>query len=342
MEFSRKLFLTSAWCLLLLSPRFAKAHPPKHRDYYELLEVHPSSDADAIKKSYRQLAKKHHPDHFQSLPKETQFIQQENFREINEAYEVLRDPQKRADYDRYMFRGKWPKKSRETKKRPPPPPFKPNARWDDFLGPHPSSIGNLKSMHPYFIKIYQMFYLQNPFLKRSEHMIQTLKRMRLEGAHPKDLLVVGTAILNLAAKDDADKFSDEIRELFETIAFRDSMLHQNLFMHVVFEAALKAGFASMYSIKDSHPEIYRDLYRDAVYALHDLNSNIRNDHTRAHHWAFIQSYVYQSSENAIRYGENIYHFNPQPTPSNKAAKKDSKPSKKRCSKLLMSISKKVA
>ena len=65
------------------------------QDYYATLGVARDAGADAIKKSYRKLAQKYHPDRNQSAEAE------DKFKEINEAYEVLGDEQKRAAYDRY-------------------------------------------------------------------------------------------------------------------------------------------------------------------------------------------------------------------------------------------------
>ena len=70
------------------------------KDYYEILGVpHNANEAD-IKKSYRQLALQHHPDRNPGN-KEAE----EKFKEASEAYEVLRDPEKRALYDRYGHEG---------------------------------------------------------------------------------------------------------------------------------------------------------------------------------------------------------------------------------------------
>lgn len=67
------------------------------RDYYEVLGVSKTASADEIKKAYRTLAKKYHPD----INKEPGA--EEKFKEINEAYSVLSDEQKRANYDQFGF-----------------------------------------------------------------------------------------------------------------------------------------------------------------------------------------------------------------------------------------------
>jgi len=68
----------------------------KFRDYYETLGVSKSSTPDDIKSAFRKLARKHHPD----LAKDKKAAE-EKFKEINEAYEVLSDPEKRKKYDEY-------------------------------------------------------------------------------------------------------------------------------------------------------------------------------------------------------------------------------------------------
>jgi len=71
--------------------------PTMARDYYQTLGVNRSaSDAD-IKKAYRRLAMKYHPDRNPGKEKEAT----ERFKEINEAYSVLGDPDKRKQYDQY-------------------------------------------------------------------------------------------------------------------------------------------------------------------------------------------------------------------------------------------------
>ena len=64
------------------------------KDYYKILEVTPDADDSLIKKNFRKLAKKYHPD-----TNGGDKVAEEHFQEVNEAYSVLGDPDKRKAYD---------------------------------------------------------------------------------------------------------------------------------------------------------------------------------------------------------------------------------------------------
>src|SRR5262245_59351576 len=81
----------------------------EYRDYYETLGVPRTAGADDIKKAYRRLARKFHPDVSKEKDAEAKFKQ------VQEAYEVLKDPEKRAAYD--QLGSNW-KNGQEF--RPPP------------------------------------------------------------------------------------------------------------------------------------------------------------------------------------------------------------------------------
>ena len=72
------------------------------RDYYEILGVRKGATPEELKKAYRELALRHHPDR---VPAEKKKEAEDQFKEISEAYAVLSDPQKRALYDQYGHSG---------------------------------------------------------------------------------------------------------------------------------------------------------------------------------------------------------------------------------------------
>jgi molecular chaperone DnaJ len=114
---------------------------PTTTDYYAILGVQSTATADEIKKSYRRLAKKYHPDTNKGDPKAA-----ERFKEISEAYGVLSDDAKRRQYDDVRkyggamggFTEAWRNAAQQQARRPGPPPgaSAPGGagapRFDDF------------------------------------------------------------------------------------------------------------------------------------------------------------------------------------------------------------------
>ena len=64
-----------------------------NKDYYEILEISPKASEEVIKMAYKALVKKYHPDVTKVI------VDDEKIRDINEAYEILSDSQKRMEYD---------------------------------------------------------------------------------------------------------------------------------------------------------------------------------------------------------------------------------------------------
>src|SRR5687768_9437332 len=94
------------------------------KDYYKILDVEEKAGPDEIKKAYRRLARKYHPDVSKEPDAELKF------KEVGEAYEVLKDEQKRAEYDQLRRLGA----GRGGQFRPPP-------GWESATRFHESEAG---------------------------------------------------------------------------------------------------------------------------------------------------------------------------------------------------------
>jgi curved DNA-binding protein len=70
------------------------------KDYYQILGLNRNASEDEIKKAYRKLALRYHPDHHPDDPKS-----EEKFKEISEAYAVLGDPEKRREFNQFGYAG---------------------------------------------------------------------------------------------------------------------------------------------------------------------------------------------------------------------------------------------
>jgi curved DNA-binding protein len=81
------------------------------KDYYKIMGVAENADTDAIRKAYRKLARKYHPD------VSTEADAEQHFKEVGEAYEVLKDKDKRTEYDQLRKLGA---RGRDCSFRPPP------------------------------------------------------------------------------------------------------------------------------------------------------------------------------------------------------------------------------
>jgi len=110
----------------------------EYKDYYKVLGVSKQADKDEIKKSYRRLARKYHPD----VSKEPNA--EEKFKEAKEAYEVLSDPEKRQAYD--TLGSQW----QSGQDFRPPPDWENN--FSDFT--HQSAQGNGANFSDFFSELF--------------------------------------------------------------------------------------------------------------------------------------------------------------------------------------------
>jgi DnaJ domain len=109
-------------------------------DYYAVLQVHPDAEFEVIEAAYRQLMKKHHPDRAGEDPRR-QAVHLARAKAINEAFSVLRDPQRRRDYDfeRIRFGTVVPPRSSAAPPSAPPPPRAAPPRPPSSPPPAPAS-----------------------------------------------------------------------------------------------------------------------------------------------------------------------------------------------------------
>jgi molecular chaperone DnaJ len=75
------------------------------RDYYEVLGINKGASDEEIKKAYRKLAMKFHPDRVSTMPEAEKKSAEEKFKELQEAYAILSDPQKKQIYDQFGHAG---------------------------------------------------------------------------------------------------------------------------------------------------------------------------------------------------------------------------------------------
>ena len=85
--------------MLFASQHSQAAATPLSKDYYNILDVTPTSTPEQIKEAYRMLVKRYHPDARASGPGETHEPNAEKFREVTEAYQVLSVRESRVTYD---------------------------------------------------------------------------------------------------------------------------------------------------------------------------------------------------------------------------------------------------
>jgi DnaJ-class molecular chaperone len=71
----------------------------KKKDYYKILGLSKDASTDQIKKAYKKLAPKYHPDKNSAGTEEEQKVAEKMFKEVNEAYQVLSDPKKKQMFD---------------------------------------------------------------------------------------------------------------------------------------------------------------------------------------------------------------------------------------------------
>ena len=114
----------------------------EYKDYYKLMGVKRDATQDEIKRAYRKLARKYHPDVSKEANAEAKF------KELGEAYEVLKDPQKRAAYD--QLGSQW-KAGQEFR---PPPDWERGFEFRDFGGARPGAGAGAGDFSDFFESLF--------------------------------------------------------------------------------------------------------------------------------------------------------------------------------------------
>lgn len=113
--------------------------PVQYKDYYSILGVNRSASADEIRKAYRKLARKYHPDVSKSAGTE------DKFKEVSEAYEVIGDPEKRKRYDELGMN--WKAGQEFT---PPPGWGGQNVHYEFHRGPGGATMEDMGGFSDFF------------------------------------------------------------------------------------------------------------------------------------------------------------------------------------------------
>lgn len=118
-----------------------------NRDYYEILGLNREASEDEIKKAYRKLAREHHPD---MVNKSDKAAAEKRFKEINETYQVLSDPQKRKMYDQFGHAG-MNFQGGQAGQQGPFGGFSGAGGWGPFTYTYTSSGGGMEDFDPFDI-----------------------------------------------------------------------------------------------------------------------------------------------------------------------------------------------